>query len=101
MSATCQQHVSDVSKCLQIWVDMRVGADTKNTLTQEFCVRNHQQIVDTVVRTDTVIHTYCSTYLPQGVATIQRLPHNSAIIILDNATFEITTEPVCIVVIAI
>jgi hypothetical protein len=30
---------------------------TKSTSTQEFCVRNHQQILDTVVRTDTVVHT--------------------------------------------
>jgi hypothetical protein len=36
---------------------MPVGANTKSTLTQEFCVGNHQQIVDTVVRTDTVVHT--------------------------------------------
>ncbi len=36
---------------------MRVSANTKITLTQEFCVGNHQQIVDTEVRTDTVVHT--------------------------------------------
>jgi hypothetical protein len=71
MLATCQRHVGNVSQSHQIWVDMHVGANTKSTLTQEFCVRNHQQIVDTVVRTDTVIHTYCSTYVPQGVVAIQ------------------------------
>jgi hypothetical protein len=80
---------------------MRVGANTKSTLTQEFCVRNHQQIVDTVVRTDTVIRTYCSTYAPHGVVAIQRFPQNSATIILDKDTFLITIKPVCIVVIAI
>ncbi len=101
MSATCQRHVGDVSKSHQIWVDMHVGANTKSTLTQEFCVGNHQQIVDTVVRTDTVIRTYCSTYVPQGVVAIQQFPQNSATIILDKATFPITIEPVCIVVIAI
>jgi hypothetical protein len=36
---------------------MRVGANTKSTPTQESCVRNHQRIVDIVVRTDTVVHT--------------------------------------------
>ncbi len=36
---------------------MHVGANTKITLMQEFCVGDHQQIVDTVVRTDTVVHT--------------------------------------------
>jgi hypothetical protein len=101
MLATCQQHNGNVSKIPHIWVDMRVGADTKSTLTQEFCVENHQQIEDTVVRTDTVIRTYCSTYVPQGVVAIQRFLQNSATIILDKATFPITIEPVCIVVIAI
>ncbi len=57
MLVSCQQHVGNMSKSCQIWVDMRVGADTKRTPTQEFCVRNHQQIVDTVVCTDTVAHT--------------------------------------------
>jgi hypothetical protein len=46
---------------------MRVGADTKSTPTQEFCVENHQQIVDTVVRTDTVVHT------PRGGNTVGKL----------------------------
>ncbi len=58
-------------------------------------------MVDTVVHTDTVIHSYCSTYLPQGVVAIQQFPQNSATIILDDATFAITIEPVCVVVIAI
>jgi hypothetical protein len=58
-------------------------------------------MVDTVVHTDTVIYTYCSTYLPQGVVTIQRFPQNSATIVLDNATFAIVIKPVCVVVIAI
>jgi hypothetical protein len=80
---------------------MRVGADTKSTPTQEFCIGNHQQIVDTVVHTDTVICTYCSTYVSQGVVAIQQFPQSSATIILDKATFLITIEPVCIVVIAI
>jgi hypothetical protein len=101
MLATCWQHVGDVSKSYQIWVNMRVGANTKSSPTQEFCVGNHQQIVDTVLRTDTVIRTYCSTYIPQGVVAIQRVPQNSATIILDRATFSITIEPVCVVVIAI
>ncbi len=70
-------------------------------LSSQFCVGNHQQIVDTVVHTDTVIRTYCSTYLPQGVVAIQRFPQNSATIILDDATFAITIEPVWVVVIAI
>jgi hypothetical protein len=64
MLATCRQNVGDVSKSRQIWVDMRVCANTKSTPTQEFCVGNHQQIVDTVVRTDTVVHT------PRGVNTV-------------------------------
>jgi hypothetical protein len=101
MLATCRRHVGNVSESHQIWVNIRVGADTKSTLTQEFCVGNHQQIVDTVVRIDTVIHTYCSTYIPQGVVAIQRIPQNSATIILDKATFPIMIEPVCVVVIAI
>ncbi len=101
MSVTRWQHVGDVSKCCQFWVNMRVGANTKVTLTQEFCIGNHQQIVDTVVHTDTVTRTYCSTYLPQQVVAIQRFPQNPATIILDNATFVITIDPVCIIVIAI
>jgi hypothetical protein len=101
MLATCWRHIQDVSKSRQIWVNMRVDANTKSTPTQEFCIGNHQQIVDTVVRTDTVIRTYCSTYVPQGVVAIQRFPQNSATIILDKATFLITIEPVCVVVIAI
>ncbi len=67
MLATCWQHVSDVSKSPQIWVDMRVGANTKSTPTQEFCIGNHQQIVDTVVRTDTAVHT------PRGGNTVGKL----------------------------
>jgi hypothetical protein len=101
MSAKCWKHIGEVSKCRQIWVEMRVGADTKSTPTQEFCVGNHQQIVDTVVHTDTVNRTYCSTYVPRGVVAIQRFPQNSATIILDKATFPITIKPVCVVVIAI
>jgi hypothetical protein len=80
---------------------MYVIADTKITPTKEFCIGNHRQIVDTVVCTDTVICTYCSTYVPQGVVAIQRFPQNYATIILDKATFLIMIEPVCIVVIAI
>ncbi len=101
MLATCQQHIDDVSKFCQFWVNMRVGANTKINPTQEFCVGEHQQIVNTVVHTDTVIRTYCSTYLPQGVVAIQWFPQNSATIILDDATFAIRSKPVCIVVIAI
>ncbi len=101
MLATYWQHVGDVSKCRQFWVDMRVGADTKITPTQEFCIRDHQQIVDTVICTDTVIRKYCTIYLPQGVVAIQRFPQNSATVIFNNATFAITIEPVCIIVIAI
>jgi hypothetical protein len=41
----------------QFWVNMRVGVDTKMTLTQEFCVGDHQQIVDAVVHTGFVVHT--------------------------------------------
>jgi hypothetical protein len=36
-------------------------------LTQEFGVGNHRQIVDTVLRTDTVVHT------PRGVNTVGKL----------------------------
>jgi hypothetical protein len=61
MLATCWQHISSVSKYHQFWVDMHVGADTKITPTQEFCIGDHRKIVDTVVRTDTAIYTYCST----------------------------------------
>jgi hypothetical protein len=57
MLATCQRHVGATSKSRQIWVDMHVGANTKSTSTQEFCIGNHQKNVDTVVRTDTVVHT--------------------------------------------
>jgi hypothetical protein len=46
---------------------MRVGADTKITPTKEFCVQNHRQIVDAVVRTDTVVHT------PRGGNTVGKL----------------------------
>ncbi len=56
MSATCRQHVGNMSKSCRIWVGMQLFADTKSTPTQEFCIGNHQQIVDTVVRTDTVVH---------------------------------------------
>ena len=101
MAATCWRHVGNVLKSRQIWVNMRVGVNTKSTPTQEFCAGNHQQIVDTIVHTDTVTRTYCSTYVPQGVVMIQQFPQNSATIILDKATFPITIEPVCIVVIAI
>jgi hypothetical protein len=80
---------------------MHVGADTKSTPTEELCVGYHRQIVDTVVCTDTVIQTYCSTYLPQQVVAIQRFPQHSATIILDDATFAINIKPVCIIVIAI
>ncbi len=67
MSATCWQHVGKLSKSCQIRVNMRVGADTKSTLTQGFCIRNHQQIVDTVVCTDTVVHT------PRGGNNVDKL----------------------------
>jgi hypothetical protein len=67
MLATCQQHVGNIPKCCKYWVDMRVGADTKITLTQEFCVGDHQKIVDTVVPTDTVLHT------PTGGNTVGKL----------------------------
>jgi hypothetical protein len=46
---------------------MPVGADTKSAPTQEFCIGNHQQIVDTVVRTDTVVHT------PRGGNTVGKI----------------------------
>ncbi len=46
---------------------MHVGADTKVTPTQEFCVGDHRQIVDTVVCTDTVVHT------PRGGNTVGKL----------------------------
>ncbi len=36
---------------------MRVGVNTKSTPTQEFCVENHRQVVDTIVHTDTVVQT--------------------------------------------
>ncbi len=56
-SQECHWHVWDVSENFRTQVDMCVGVDTKSTPTQEFCVGNHQQIVDTVVFTDTVVHT--------------------------------------------
>jgi hypothetical protein len=101
MLATCRQHVGNVSKCCQFWVNMHVVQTQKINLTQQFCVGDHRQIVDTVARTDTVIRTYCSTYLPLGVVVIQRFPQNSATIILDNATFAIMIKPVWVVVTAI
>ena len=101
MLATYQQHVGNVSKCCQFWVNMHVGADTKITPTQEFCIGDHRQIVDTVVRTDTVIRTYCSTYVPQGAVAIQQFPQNSATIFLDKAIFPIMIDLVCVVLIAI
>ncbi len=67
MSVTCRWHLGNVSKSHQIWVDMRVGANTKSTLTQEFCIRYHQQNVDTVVRIDTVVHN------PRGGNTVGKL----------------------------
>ena len=67
MLVTCRPHVGNVLKCCQIWVNMHVGANTKSTPTQEFCVGNHQQIVDTVVCTDTVVHT------PRGGNTVGKL----------------------------
>ncbi len=67
MLATCRWHVGDVSKSCQIWVNMLVGADTKSTPTQEFCIGNHWQIVDTVGHTDTVVHT------PRGGNTVGKL----------------------------
>jgi hypothetical protein len=57
MLATCRRHVGNVSKSRQIWVGMQLFANTKSTPTQEFCIGNHRQIVDTVVCTDTVVHT--------------------------------------------
>jgi hypothetical protein len=101
MLTTCWQYVGNVSKSCQFWINMRVGANTTITPTQEFCIGNHQQIVDTVVHTETAIHTYRRTYLPQQVAAIQRFPKNSATIILDNATFAIIIKPDCVTVIAI
>jgi hypothetical protein len=67
MSVLCWQHVDDTSKSCQIWVNMCVGANTKSTSTQEFCVGNHQKIVDTVACTDTVVHT------PRGGKTVGKL----------------------------
>jgi hypothetical protein len=101
MSVTCRRHIGVMSKCCQFWVNMRIGANTKITPTQKFCIGNHQQIVVTVVHTDTVICAYCSTYLPQQVVAIQRFPQNSATIILNYATIAIMIEPVCVIVIAI
>ncbi len=107
LSWQCRQHVGDtLATCQKV---AKFGSTCMSMPTQkvppptkEFWVRNHRQIVDTaVVRTDTVICTYCSTYVPQGVVAIQRFPQNSATIILDKATFPITIEPVCIVVIVI
>ncbi len=45
---------------------MGVGANTKITPTQEFCVGDHQQIVDTVIRMYTVVHT------PRGGNTVDK-----------------------------
>jgi hypothetical protein len=36
MLGTCQQHIGKVSKCWKFWVNMRVGANTKITPTQNF-----------------------------------------------------------------
>jgi hypothetical protein len=58
MSATCQ-NVADFG--------LHVGGNTKVTATQEFCDGDHQQIVDTVVCTDTVVHT------PRGGNTVGKL----------------------------
>jgi hypothetical protein len=63
---------------------MRVCAGTKSILTQQFCVGNHQQIVDTVVRTDTVVHTprggntvgKLNKFKPSGHVNILRLVHH-------------------------
>jgi hypothetical protein len=105
LSWQCWQHVGNMlgtyQKVAKFGLTCVSVPIQKSTMTQEFCIRNHQQIVDTVVRTDTVIRTYCSTYVPQGAVAIQQFPQNSATIILDRATFLITIEPVCVVVIAI
>ncbi len=62
-----EQHIGDVSKCCQFWVDMHVGANTKIILTQKKWLGGCRQIVDTVVRTDTVVHT------PRGGNTVDKL----------------------------
>ncbi len=49
-SATCQNVAGFGSTCMLVLTQ-------KITLMQEFCVRDHQQIVDTAVHTDTVVHT--------------------------------------------
>ncbi len=67
MAATCWRHVGNVLKSCQIWVNMRVGVNTKSTPTQEFCIGNHRKIVDTVVCTDSVVHT------PRGENTVGKL----------------------------
>ncbi len=46
---------------------MRVSANKKSYSTQEICVKNQRQIVDTVVRTDTVVHT------PKGETTVGKV----------------------------
>jgi hypothetical protein len=46
---------------------MHVSADTKITPTQDFCVGDHQQIVDTVICTYAVVHT------PSGGNTVDKL----------------------------
>ncbi len=56
-----------MSKCRQFLVNMRVGANTKITPTEELCIRDHQHIVDTVLRTDTAVHT------PRGGNTVDKL----------------------------
>ena len=45
MLATCRQHVTNLSKCHQIWLKMRVRANTKMAPAQDFCVR----IADTTI----------------------------------------------------
>jgi hypothetical protein len=49
-SATCQKVTKFGLTCVSV-------PTQKSTPTQEFCIGNHQQIVDTVVCTDTVVHT--------------------------------------------
>jgi hypothetical protein len=57
----CWRHVGDTSATCRKFAKFGSTCDflvkTKTTLTQEFCIGNHRQIVDTVVRTDTVVHT--------------------------------------------
>jgi hypothetical protein len=61
LSWECWRHVDDTS------ANMHVGANTKITSTQEFCVGDHRQIVETIVHTDTVVHT------PRGGNTVDKL----------------------------